>query len=139
MRLLLDTNVVLDVLLARTPWLEASQQLWQATEAGQVRGYLPASALTDLFYIVRRAADLERARQAVELCLEAFEICPIHRATLEEALALPGTDFEDNVAIACAVQGGLQGIVTRDPQGFQGSPLPVWTPTQALERLADSE
>lgn len=135
MRLLLDTNVVLDVLLARELWVAEAQALWQANDEGRLQGYIPASTLTDLFYIVRRATDLPRARAAVVVCLDAFAICSIGRRTLEEALTLPGTDFEDNVTLACALQHGLDGIVTRDPAGFKGAAVPILTPADALLRL----
>lgn len=57
MRVLLDTNVVLDVLLKRQPFVEQASALWQACDEGQLVGYITASSLTDIFYIARRITD----------------------------------------------------------------------------------
>ncbi|HLB46163.1 MAG TPA: PIN domain-containing protein [Anaerolineales bacterium] len=95
MRVLLDTNVVLDVLLRRDPWLK--EALWQANDDSRLVGYISASTLTDIFYVARKLAGLDAARRAVRICLDAFEICPIDRSTLELAAALSGADFKDNL------------------------------------------
>lgn len=134
-RLLFDTNVVLDVLLNRQPWVAEASRLWKATDEGGIVGYIVASSLTDIFYVARRLAGLDTAHRAVQVCLDAFEICPVDRSALEQAAAFPGDDFEDNVQIACASHLALDGIVTRDPQGFMSSPLPVLTPLEAIARF----
>ena len=48
---------------------------------------------------------------------------------------MAGGDLEDNVSLACALAAGLDAIVTRDPRGFSGSPIPVLSPTDLLARL----
>jgi hypothetical protein len=75
------------------------------------------------------------ARQAVRICLEAFEICAVDHQALEQAQALPGSDFENNLQIACASLAGLDAIVTRDSKGFKTAAMPVLTPAELLTRL----
>lgn len=139
MRVLFDTNVVLDVLLKRDPWVVDSQALWQAVDEGRLTAYLPASSLTDIFYVARRLTDIARAKQAVQICLDAFEIGLVDRSVLERAQMLSGSDFEDNVLIACAELNGLEAIVTRDPDDFAGSTVSVWSPAQCRRRLTTEE
>jgi predicted nucleic acid-binding protein len=135
MRILIDTNVALDVLLNRDPWVVQSSAIWQANDEGQAVGYIMACAIADIFYIARRLTSLETARAAVSICLEAFEVCAVDMQALEQAEALPGSDFEDNLQIACASLAGLDAIVTRDRSGFQGAPMPVLTPAELLMQL----
>ena len=120
---LIDTNVVLDLLLARQPWLGAAQPLWAARDAGRLFAYLTASALTGIFSICRKQVGIERAKQAVELCLQGFSILKVDRDILVAALALAGSDFEDNVQIACAHVAGLDYIVTRNLADCAHSPI----------------
>lgn len=134
LRVLLDTSVVLDLMLRREPWLTAAQPLLDAQAGGRVVGFVPASALTDVFYISRRLVGLDRAFEAVDRCLEDFNIVPVDRAMLEVARRLPGRDFEDNVQIACATREGLDLIVTRDPAGFRDAPMPAVEPAEAARR-----
>ena len=55
---------------------------------------------------------------------------------LEMATTFPGSDFEDNLRIACAVEARLEAIVTRNPKDFAGSPIPILTPVELLALLA---
>ncbi len=66
----------------------------------------------------------------------AFRIAPVTGATLILARTWAGNDYEDNVQIACAVEAAVDAIVTRDPRGFAGSPVPVPTPADLVARLA---
>jgi predicted nucleic acid-binding protein len=135
MQILLDTSVVLDVLLRRAPWQAEASLVWQAVDEGHVMGCLTASTLTDIFYIVRRASNLQAAQDCVRLCLKTFAICTVNRAALEAAVDLSGADFEDNLQIACAMLAGLDAIVTRDQEGFRDSLVPVMTPAELLTSL----
>jgi predicted nucleic acid-binding protein len=135
---LIDTNVVLDVLLARQPWLNDSAAVWQACDEGRITGHIAATTLTNIFYVVRRNAGMERAHASVRVCLDAFAIIAVDRGTLIHAATLPGNDFEDNVLVACATLSRLDLIITRDPAGFVASPVPVLTPTAAIAYLHSS-
>ena len=135
MKALLDINVPLDVLLAREPWLADSRSIWDAHNRRAIVGHVAAHGLTNLFYIARRIVGIEKARQAVSLCLRTFEILPVGRAELELAESLAGNDFEDNLVLACAMVAGLDAIVTRDPKGFVGSAIPVVSPAELRAQL----
>ncbi len=114
MRLLFDTNIVLDVLLDRQPFVERSKQLWQAIDEGHVRGYVTATTLTNIFYVARKLVGGEKARAAVKVCLDTFEICPVDRPTLDLAMNIPIDDYEDALQVACARLADVDAIVTRD-------------------------
>ncbi|MHB1557097.1 MAG: type II toxin-antitoxin system VapC family toxin [Isosphaeraceae bacterium] len=132
---LLDINVLLDVFLARSEWLADSAAAVQAALDGRVSAYISAASLPTIFYLVRRNADLERARAVVKECLKSLRILPVDRETLELAAAMPASDFEDNLLAACAQLARLDAIVTRDPRGFVGSPVPALSPAEFLARL----
>ena len=137
MKVLIDTNIVLDYLLRREEFIEDSAELFQAIDSHRIVGYVTATTLTDIFYIARKhTRSIEQARQVVSDILIVMEICPVNRTTLESALASGIVDFEDAVQIACAE--GLDAIVTRD-KGFQSSAVPVLSVRQLLEQLAEDE
>jgi predicted nucleic acid-binding protein len=135
LHVLVDTNVVLDLLLARHPWLHDAQPMWDAHDAGHLVAYLSASALTDIYYVCRKLVGIDRAHQAMEACLQAFGILAVNRAILSAALSLPGGDFEDNVQIASAQAAGLALIVTRNTRDFAHSPILAVEPTGVLGHL----
>lgn len=135
MRLLLDTNIVLDVLLAREPWVEQAKALWAAVDDGRLEAFVTTSTLTDIFYVARRLRDAASAWDAIRLCLDAFEICAIDRITLEVAVTMPGRDFEDNLQVAAALHSNLDAIVTRNLGDFAFSSVPILSPEIVLSRL----
>lgn len=135
MHVLFDTNVILDVLLQREPWVIKSSALWRANNEDRITGYIMACALTDIFYIARRTLNLERAHEAVHICLESFKVCLVDFSVLKQAETLPGNDFEDNLQIACASSMMLDAILTRDKTGFRTAPIAVMTPDELLKNI----
>lgn len=138
MKVLLDVNIVLDALQAREPWRADAESLWAACDARRISGHLAAITLTTIFYIVAKAAPREKAFEAVDVCMKAFDIVPVSADTLAAARALPGTDFEDNVQIACAVAAEAEVIVTRNRDDFAASPVRVMSPKELLAALPKS-
>jgi len=136
MKVLIDLNIALDVLLDREPWVAESKGVWQANHEKSIQGYLVATSLTNLFYIARKLVGHERARDAVRTLLDAFDIVAVDQFVLKDADSLPGNDFEDNVCMSCAKSANLDAIVTRNPSDFSHSAVPVYTPPQLLALLA---
>lgn len=135
-RVLLDVNVVLDVLLDRAPFADASSAVWAAVEQGQAEGLLSAHAVTTLHYLNARAVGVRMAREATDALLSVFEVASVDDAVLHAALALSWHDFEDAVTAAAAKRAKCQALVTRNPSGFKGSPIRVLTPSEAVAWLA---
>jgi predicted nucleic acid-binding protein len=125
---LFDTNVVLDVLLDRQPYAEASAAVWAAVESGISKGMLAAHAVTTIHYLVRKEMGTAKARRTLTAILRVFEVAAVDGAVIHEALQLPFSDFEDAVTAAAAQLAGCECIVTRDPKGFRGSPVRSLTP-----------
>ena len=72
------------------------------------------------------------------MSLATFEIIPVGRLELEQADAMAGSDLEDNVCVACAMNASLDAIVTRNPKDFAGCRIPIMTPADLLALLAES-
>ena len=133
--MLFDTNVVLDVLLNREPFATTAAQLFSYVERGAMPGYLCATTVTSVHYLAHKALGSEQARANIRNLLRLFEVAPVNRAVLEGALASRLQDFEDAVLHEAALHVGAEGIVTRDPTGFKGARLPVYTPDELWKAL----
>ena len=135
MRVLLDMNIVLDVLLQRMPWQIEAEAILAAVREGRLLCGAASLTVTNVFYVARRLVGLDRARKIVRECLQTLEIVDVGRRELEIADSFPGTDFEDNLQIAVAITDGSDAIVTRDKSGFRDSPVTVLTPLELLIAL----
>lgn len=135
MRVLVDTNVVLDVLMARTPHLDPALAIFAAIEAGRVQGVLGATTVTTIFYLAAKAVGSEPARHHVRRLLELFDVASVDRSVLVRALDARFADFEDGVLHEAARATGADAIVTRDRSGIMSATLPVFTPEAFLAAL----
>jgi len=135
MKVLADTNVILDVLLERQPHFGFSKALWAAIEAGAGKGLLAAHALTTVHCLVAQKYGKSPAVQTVEALVRVFAVATVDQSVVAEALKLPFTDFEDAVTAASARAAGCDFIATRDPKGFRGSPVRALRPEAILPLL----
>jgi predicted nucleic acid-binding protein len=135
MRVLLDTNVLLDSILQRPPWHLEADAVVQASALGQVGCAAITLSLATVFYVARKAVGAATARAAVRRCLGSFAVLPIDRRTLLDADAMAGSDFEDNILIAAASIASADAIITRNVADFSHSPIPVWEPAELLRKL----
>ncbi|MGC1307949.1 MAG: PIN domain-containing protein [Phormidesmis sp.] len=140
MRVLFDTNVLLDALLARESFVSDATFLLEAVELGQIKGFMSATTVTDVHYLVgRQTKSADAAVSAVTRLLALMEVCPVNREVLEQAVALKLSDFEDAVQVACAIASGLDLITTRDAIGFKGSPISVIEPIELKHILMEQD
>jgi predicted nucleic acid-binding protein len=135
MRILLDTNIVLDAILNREPFVRDSRALWMMADDGAYEGSIAAFSLSIIHYVCRRHAGKTAADAAVDLCLEAFEVCALYRECILAARRMKGADFEDNLQLACAVTDFSHGMVTRGPKGYVDAPIRIYSPSELLREV----
>jgi predicted nucleic acid-binding protein len=131
-RVLFDTNVLMDVLLDRQPFVETSAQLLDQVVRGTITGLIGATTVTTIFYLASREIGGKDAMRQIEKLMSLFEVAPVTRSVLEAAMASKSPDFEDAVLAEAAHQAGAQAIVTRNLKDFARSPVRAYTPKQWL-------
>lgn len=138
MRVLIDTNVILDVALERQPYLSTSEQVLLFVEQGLIEGYLSASTFTDLYYLIRKARNREWALDFLTRLLTFCWIATVDQSVISQALASPMSDLENAVQYEAAIAHQLSAIVTRNPQDFPTDRIQVFAPEALLQRLSQS-
>lgn len=134
MKVMCDTNIILDILLDQEPFAETSAEILRLCEAGKIEGYTTASCITDIFYIVRKHLhSAERGYDAVEKLLDILKVCDVNDYHVREALRLRKPDFEDSLVAVCAQSVSCEYIVTRDIKGFAGMDIPFLSPEKLLQ------
>ncbi len=136
MRVLFDTNIVLDFLQERELFLPEALALFTAHDEKKIDAFVSAITPVNVFYIIRKEAGLQKAVEVVLAILDTLDVCIIDKQILEEAAKLPVTDYEDAVQIASAQSQGLDAIITRDVKDYKNSPLPVYSPADFITLLA---
>jgi predicted nucleic acid-binding protein len=137
-RVLFDTNILLDVILARAPHLAASAAALDLVGQGKVEGYVAGHAVTTIAYLVQREKGAAQARRALLHLLSRIKVAPITDASVRTALSMDLSDLEDAVCVASAQEAGCAVIVTRNPQHFRKADPPAMLPEVFLTSQAQS-
>jgi predicted nucleic acid-binding protein len=137
-RVLFDINAILDVLLDREPYAEASAAAWSFTETGGAEGMLAAHAVTTIHYLLRKEMGTAKARRSIRAILDVFRVAAVDAAVIHEAAQSAWPDFEGAVTAAAARLAGCDYIVTRDPKGYRNSPVRPVTPVALIPLLRKS-
>jgi len=136
MNALIDTNVVLDAMLSRSPFAEAAQKLFIMAAEEKINAYVTASSITDIYYLLHKHLhDNERCRQVIFKIIKIFSILDVTGSDCKKALELPMSDYEDALLAACARRGKMECIVTRNVEDFGGSPVRAVLPDDFLKSV----
>jgi predicted nucleic acid-binding protein len=130
MSVLFDTNVVVDVLLAREPHLEVAAKLLSLVDRGKIDGFLSATTVTTIHYLVAKVLGQKASLRRLESLLGMFRVATVDQTVLERALDLGFDDYEDAVLHEAAVAAGASGIVTRNGKDFARARLPIYSPME---------
>jgi predicted nucleic acid-binding protein len=119
MKIFLDTNLVLDVLAKRKPFYELSRRIWELVEKGDMAGYLSATTVTDIFYVLRKQLGTERAYDTLRKIMIVFHIASVAETDIRKALHLGFKDFEDALQVVCAQKVKAHCLITRNKEDFR--------------------
>ena len=139
MKILIDTNIVLDVLANREGFAESAAQLFKLCEIGQLQGYVYALSIANIVYILRKELDRSQIEDAIGKLGAIFSIADMRAEDLKKAAALPIRDYEDALQCVCAGRIKADFIITRNLKDFQGSKVMAIKPGELIERLRTEE
>jgi len=132
MKVLIDTNVALDILLHRKDYTNAAL-VFSLTKRNVINGYISASAITDIFYLSQKDIGKMPAKDALKNLLRVFKPATVTDNNIYEALDLDWNDFEDSVQYIVGMSFSVDYIVTRNTQDFVSGSIPAVTPEQFIE------
>ena len=137
MKVLIDTNIVLDIAPNRKPFVEYAALLWRLAEQKEITACLSNTSITDIFYIVRKHAGQEMARDFIADILDTFSLADIDEEGFREALGSGMNDFEDAVQYVICTRNGCDALATRNKVDFGDRPN-VLDPAELIERIKAS-
>lgn len=130
MKVLFDTNIILDILLDREPFVELSASLVSLVEEKEIQGYLCATTLTTIDYLISKSHNRQKAKNELSKLLGMFKICSVNEQVLQLALNSKFKDFEDAVQFYSGVCEGVESIVTRNTKDYKEGGISVYTPAE---------
>lgn len=140
MRVLVDTNVLLDYLLEREPHADYARKIVMACKQKQIFGCIAAHTISNMFFILRKTYSVDERRNIlIDIC-KLFEVEGIDRFKIFQALDNTDfNDFEDCLQMECAKSFHADYIVTRNIEDFSNSKIKCIMPDELCEKLAKQE
>jgi len=132
MKILFDTNIVLDVLLLREPYYPSATFLLSEVEQGNIEGYLCPITLTTIGYLITKAKGAAEAQKLIKNLLNIFELTELNKSIFETSCSHKINDCEDDVLHESARFSNIEGIVTRNVKDFKYASIKVYDPEELM-------
>lgn len=135
MRVLLDTNIVLDFILVRQPFFTEADQIFIELQNNKFKAFISAITPINAFYTTRKEKGKEIAFEAIEELLKLVQIARCDKNVFQNALSLGFDDYEDAVQHECALAENLDAIVTRNTKDYKNASMTIYSPNDFLKQL----
>lgn len=134
-KVLFDTNIILDVALRRSPFFDNALNLFSLIDRKVIAGNITATTITDIYYISRKEKGKTDAINFVKELIEIVDIVGVDKNVIIAALTLEMKDFEDAVQVSASELNGIDVIITRNRTDFANARLKVATSEEFLSGM----
>jgi len=135
MRILLDTNIVMDIALGREPHLADSADIFRAIDNESIYGFVTATTITDIYYVAKRVRGHQITIDFISNLLEIVDVIGIDKRIVFASLMSDFIDFEDTIQSVSSHLNRIDYIITRHQKNFIKSEAPTITPNEFLALL----
>ena len=135
-KVFVDTDVILDFMLARTPFAMDAAWIFSLSERKEISICTTGLVFSNAYYILRKLGSHKRVIEKLTQLAKMIEVIGLHKIAVINALGSNFTDFEDALQHYAAVSENVKIIITRNTKDYKNSELAVLTPDQYL-RIRD--
>lgn len=136
MKVMVDTNIIIDVYQNRTSFAPASAKILKLSESKKITGVVTASTVTDIYFILgRHIKDHALLKTLVKKMLTTVTVADVLASDITEAFKLPMDDFEDALFAQCGKRVKADYIISRNTVDFIHSPIPAIEPDDFLNKF----
>lgn len=131
-RILIDTNIVIDLLAKREQFYLNAQQIFTLSDLKKVKLYVSSLTFANTYYVLSQSLKISDARKILRRFKVLVEILPMNDKIIDLSLESDFKDFEDAIQYFTAIENKLDMILTRNIKDFKSSKLPVLSPPDYL-------
>ncbi len=139
MKVLLDSNILLDIALKREPFAKEAFDIFSLIQRNKIQGFVSALTVSHLHYIINKNLSRSKADEFVKDVLTIFDVAPVDKEILVNAIEMNLPDFEDAIQLNSAKKVSLNVIITRNKKDFQSSEIPTLTPVEFLKNYLSAK
>ncbi|MBQ8134277.1 MAG: PIN domain-containing protein [Clostridia bacterium] len=136
MKILVDTNIVIDYITIREPFYEAAYKIVKLCADKQIKGVMAVHSIPNVYYLLRKQMTEQQRRNVIKSMLKVFDVALFDKDMVFDALDKEDfKDFEDCLQDECADSCGADYIVTRNIRDFENSKVQAITPDEFLKKI----
>ena len=132
-KVLIDTNIVIDLLAQREPFYKSTSRLFTLASKKQINAYVSSLTLVTTHFVVSRELSETETRKIIRKFKAIINVLDLKESYINTALDSEFRDFEDAIQYQTAVSNNLEAIITRNKRDFKKSLIPVYTTEEFLE------
>lgn len=125
--LFIDSDILLDVLLNRTPHAEPAAKILDMAHRHKIKLYTSGIILSNLYYILKDINKQKDVRTALLELRKIIRICKVDESIIDLALNSEWTDFEDAIQHHAALSISADALLTRNKKDYKKSKIPIFT------------
>ena len=126
-KILVDTNIILDLLAKRELFYLEAQELFTLADKGEVLLYVSSLTFANTYYVLSQSLKINNARKILRKFKVLVDVLPMDDKIIDLSLDSEFEDFEDAIQYFTAIENGLSLIVTRNLKDFKKSEIPALT------------
>lgn len=135
MKVLIDTNIILDVLCKRPAFYEDSAKVFKLCEVKKISGVISSLSIPNIMHILRKELDADKTKEILDILMLIFSVADLKADDLKKAAGMRFKDYEDAIQSACATRIKANYIVTRNIKDFSESKVTAIKPAEILDRI----
>ncbi len=137
MKILIDTNVLLDAMVNREPFYQEAQNIFNLILDNKIEGFITANSITDIYYIAKKHMNHDDLRNTIRSLFSIFSIIDVLGDDCKTALDFPLEDYEDALLVVCGNKVWIDHIITRDKKFIDNadSSVSIITPDELLQKI----
>lgn len=140
MKILVDTNIIIDALTGREPFRESAEQIFLLAANQIEEMYITAGSATDIYYLIRKYLhNAEQSKNTMSKLYQLFGILDVTANDCQDALLLDMKDYEDAVVSCCAQRNQMDYIVTRNVKDYKQSKIKALLPDDFVKLVSQNE
>lgn len=134
-KIFIDTDIFLDTIIDRKPHSEFSNELLSLCEQNEISGYTSCLVIANIYYIINKVANHQKAIQAIGKIRSLVSILPFTDKEIGESINAEFKDFEDGIQYFIAVNHKIDCLITRNTKDYRKANISILTPKEFLQSL----
>lgn len=134
-KVFIDSDILLDVILIRPPFVDNSGAVMELTNEGRITGFTSVHCLLNVHYLAKKHIGEPMARKAIQVLINKLTVIPEDRAVIQQAISSQFSDLEDAVQYFTAISAKADLIITRNIKDYKHARIPVLSAEQFLRTI----